>query len=137
MAFILFLINFAMKMCPCCCCCKKGENKEECYKKIIFFVYDYLNKFFDYTRHLMYVEDPYLLGGVMVSCIALAIIGKCFSSVIILLIAFNIFVIIQFNGIKDKIAETYKKVTKQVGEMADKFIPSYKETMEKEVPKFE
>lgn len=106
---------------------KKGNNDEECRTKMIYFVYDELNNAFDFTRKIMYLEEPHKVIIVILTCLILACLGKCLSSFIIILIAINLYVIFRFAGIKDRASAGYEKVYKIVGDNAKKYIPTYKE----------
>lgn len=75
----------------------------------------------------MYLEDKKCAVLTAVLCLLFANLGKIFSTFTVLLIAFNIYVILGFGGIKDKIKTTYKQVYDKGAEACQKFIPRYNE----------
>ena len=109
-------------------------DKQKLYSTVIFLIYDNLNKLLDQARKLMYLESPLALGATILILFIVAVLGKYISSLLIILIAFNVFVIINYGDIKKKIGDAYNKVSTIVSDNANKYIPRYNDG--KEVPKF-
>lgn len=78
----------------------------------------------------MYMDDYKSLLLVVGLCFILANLGKVFSTFAILLVAFNVYVILGFGGIKDKIKTTSGEIYNKASDACKKYIPRYTEDSE-------
>ena len=106
---------------------EKNGDKQKLYQTVITLAYDYVNKFFDFSRKLMYLEEPLKLAVVVLLIFILAILGQYLSTLWIVFIAFNIYVVLGFGNIRQKISDIFQKTSKTVSDSADKYIPKYQE----------
>ena len=128
MALIIFMLRVIQK--KMCENCEKQENCEkcvECTKAALPIIYDYANKALDFTRRIMYLENMNEVIATFLSLILIANLGKYLSTGIILIIAFNVYIILRYPGLQRKLIQNSKDLYNKLIQLVDKYIPKFDE----------
>ena len=118
---ILFSIIMKKLDIPCCkegnCCCSSSENPEEKIKKTEEYVLKGVNKINDIIE--MKENADY---NILYFCILMILFGETFSTLTVIVLCVDIFVILHYGNLKNQIKEYYNTYSKMI---IDK-VPKYK-----------
>jgi hypothetical protein len=126
LVFMIFrhkVLGVQMKFCECL--------QEESISKNYFNLHDKLNKWGDFFRHIILLEDLYSLSKIVIVWFFMITIGGQFSTIATILITIDMLVVIQIARTNEKVDELRQTGKQLLNSFVLARIPKYTEEKEK------
>lgn len=117
-------LNLNINLCKSNC---ESTSEKESIEKLYVKIYDESNKYLDKLRNIILLNDFEGLIKLVICLLFLIAVGDCFSTLSILVLGIDIYILIQYKVIDEKIKESYNLVSDNFQKYGVDNIPKYDE----------
>lgn len=117
-------LNLNINLCKSNC---ESTSEKERIEKLYVKIYDESNKYLDKLRNIILLNDFEGLIKLVICLLFLIAVGDCFSTLSILVLGIDIYILIQYKVIDEKIKESYNLVSDNFQKYVVDNIPKYDE----------
>ena len=117
-------LNLNINLCKSNC---ESSSEKERIEKLYVKIYDESNKYLDKLRNIILLNDFEGLIKLVICLLFLIAVGDCFSTLSILVLGIDIYILIQYKVIDEKIKESYNLVSDNFQKYVVDNIPKYDE----------
>jgi hypothetical protein len=117
-------LNLNINLCKSNC---ESTSEKESIEKLYVKIYDESNKYLDKLRNIILLNDFEGLIKLVICLFFLIAVGDYFSTLSILVLGIDIYILIQYKAIDEKIKESYNLVSDNFDKYVVDNIPKYHE----------